>query len=155
MAAETGLSPTELRRRLQAAAGEGGSGTENPSCLRNARRRPAYLFDVALAARGYLMQPSEAPPYVPALSTPPPEGLVAAVPTGRWLDETLFVEETTPLRRWTNANECALFVRVWDQTLPAEKQLYKDRMRTLESVFYKFEVSSSPSPADQPTPPNG
>ncbi len=151
VAAKSGRTPEEILDAIRQSKG-GSGGTENPSCLQNARGRPAYLYDVALAGNGYFLQRTRAPAYVPARSTPPPPAILSGVSTGRWLGDTEFHDQTLPIRRWSDANGCVLFVRVWDETLPREKQLYKDRMRTLESVFYRFEVSSGPSPTDYPTP---
>ena len=153
VAAEVGRTPDAIRDLLIDPDGGGGRGTEHPSCLRNARNSPAYLFDVALSAEGYLLQSTRAPRYATERSKPPPIELLAAVETGFWLQQEQFVRQTLPIRRWSDANECVLFVRVWDQTSSAEKQLYKDRMRVLEAVFYKFEGSSDPPPtSDQSRP---
>ena len=151
-AAETGRTPEEILDAIRQSEG-GSGGTENPSCLQDARGRPAYLYDVALAGSGYFLQPTRGPAFVSARSTPPPPAILSGVATGRWVVDAEFHDQTLPIRRWSDANNCVLFVRIWDQTLPREKQLYKDRMRTLESVFYKFEVSSGPSPTDYQTSP--
>ena len=151
VAAETRRTPEEILDVIRQSE-DGSGGTENPSCLQNAHGRPAYLYDVALAGNGYFLRGTRAPAYVPSRSTPPPPAVLSEVPTGRWVGDAEFNERTLAIRRWSDANDCVLFVRVWDQTLPQEKQLYKNRMRTLESVFYKFEVSSGPSPTDYPTP---
>ena len=150
-AAETGRTPEEILDAIRQSEG-GTGGTENPSCLRNSRGRPAYLYDVALAAAGYFLEPTRAPAYTPARSTPPPRSILTGVRTGRWLSEAQFQEQTLPIRTWSDVSECVLFVRVWDQTLPREKQLYKDRMRTLESVFYRFEVSGELGPTERLVP---
>ncbi len=144
---ETGRSPDEILHAIEQIGPGGGRGTEHPSCLNSGDQRPAYLFDVALSDAGFLLQPTAAPRHDPARSTEPPTRVVEQVTTGRWLTEPEFAEQATPIRRWSDENECVLFVRVWDETPAAGKQLYKQRMRTLEWVFYKLEVTSGAPPA--------
>lgn len=150
-AAKADVTPEEIHDLLRAAAVSGGRGTEHPSCLNTGRGGTAYLFDVALSAQGFFVQPTRAAPYAPERSTPPPAVALDSLSLGEWLGDEDFSEQTSPIRQWSDANECVLFVRVWDQTPPVGKQLYKDRMRTLESVFYKLEVSSGPPPTDSAT----
>ena len=45
---------------------------------------------------------------------------------------------TSPLFEWSRLNQCRFFVRVFDATLPYEKDLYKVQLQTVEKHFYKY-----------------
>ena len=47
---------------------------------------------------------------------------------------------------WSVAANCRFFVRAFDLTAADQKQMYKTRMRTLESRFYEDASPSGPPP---------
>ena len=57
--------------------------------------------------------------------------------TATTLTSQQFLDQTKPVYDWSVDEECRFFVRAFDMTAADQKELYKDRMRTLESHFYK------------------
>ena len=126
--------------RLEAQAR--GRGTDHPSCWYDDDSTVAYLFDVALMETGYVIEPAQAPQHASKRSALP----LAAVRTGTTLNAQQFLEQTRPVFDWSVANDCRFFVRAFDLTAADQKDLYKDRMRVLESRFYKNANPSGPLP---------
>ena len=111
----------------------GGGGTDHPSCWYDRDGTVAYLFDIALAPGGFIVAPARAPEHEAARRQLP----VGAVQASRLLTETEFLRQTLPVHLWTVERECRFFVRAFDLTAADQKDLYKRRMRVLESRFYK------------------
>ena len=126
----------------------GGGGTDHPSCWYDADGTVAYLFDVALMEAGFVLQPARAPQHEQERATLP----TASIRTGQRLSPTRFQEQTREVFEWSVANECRFFVRAFDLTAPDQKEVYKDRMRTLESRFYKYANPSGSPPSVDPVP---
>ena len=122
--------------------GPGGTGTDNPSCWYDRDGTVAYLFDVALTDRGFILEAARAPQHQGERASLPLE----RIETGRSLTPREFVRQTLPVFRWSVDRKCRFFVRAFDRTGPAEKELYKVRMRTLEGHFYKNANPTGPSP---------
>lgn len=127
----------------------GGRGTDHPSCWYDADRSVAYLFDIALTNDGFVLQAARAPEHHHKRASLP----LADVVTGRTLSAEQFLAQTRPLFRWSVGEDCRFFVRAFDLTAAAQKELYKTRMRTLESRFYKNASPSGPPPFSVPAPP--
>ncbi len=142
LAAELGRANQRVER-LEAQV-QGGGGTDHPSCWYDGDNTVAYLFDVALTEVGYLLQPARAPQHERARAALGDE--LAPVRTGRMLTPAQFREQTRPVYAWSVANDCRFFVRAFDVTAADQKELYKDRMRLLESRFYKYANPSGPPP---------
>lgn len=131
------MSRDAARRREEAG---GGRGTDHPSCWYDADRTVAYLFDVALTDDGFVIQPAHAPQHEEARAALP----LDSVRTGTILTAPQFLSQTRPVFRRSVERDCRFFVRAFDLTSADRKELYKDRMRTLESRFYKYESQSAP-----------
>ena len=54
------------------------------------------------------------------------------------MDSREFLTSTRPLFEWSKEKECRFFVRVYDLTKLDEKAIYKNRLRDVESHFYKL-----------------
>lgn len=144
LAAELGRA-NERIERLQAQA-QGGGGTDHPSCWYDDDGTVAYLFDVAMNAEGYVIQPARAPQHERKRASLP----LARVRTGRQLDPEQFLDQTKEIYDWSDKRECRFFVRAFDLTALDQKELYKQRMRILESRFYKNANPSGPPPSKDP-----
>lgn len=144
-----------LRERLRSLGG----GTDHPSCWYQPDGiTTAYLFDVALTARGRLVVDFAAvsPGYVLDASgrrLGTTEEARASLPVGSVrLQELLspgeFLRQTKPVHDWSKDNEpeCRFFVRVFDRTAARQKQLYKDQLQLVEQPFYKLLMESSGLP---------
>ena len=57
-------------------------------------------------------------------------------------DET-FEEQTDALYEYSKAHDCRFFVKVFDNTKPDEKMIYKQRLRAVEAHFYKLESTAA------------
>ena len=123
-------------------AQSGGRGTDHPSCWYDADGSVAYLFDVALTDDGFVIQAAHAPEHVQDRASLPIEGVV----TSQTLTADQFLAQTHRIFEWSAGNECRFFVRAFDLTAADQKELYKARMRTLESRFYKNASPSGPVP---------
>ena len=120
--------------RLEAQArSPGGAGTDNPSCWYDQDGTVAYLFDVALAADGFVVAAARAPQHEAERAQLP----IGGVRQGRLLSEARFLIQTLPVYQWSVERECRFFVRAFDVTPADQKDLYKSRMQALESRFYK------------------
>lgn len=135
----------ERIERLQAQA-QGGGGTDHPSCWYDDDGTVAYLFDVAMNAEGYVIQPARAPQHERKRASLP----LARVRTGRQLDPEQFLDQTKEIYDWSDERECRFFVRAFDLTALDQKELYKQRMRILERHFYKKLNPSGPPPSEDP-----
>lgn len=146
-AREAGLGLDDVRQaigELQA----GGGGSDHPSCWYDADSTEAYLFDVALTNDGFVLETAPAPQHKESRALLP----LDRVETGRTLTVDEFLAHTRPVYEWSVQNGCRFFVRAFDLTGANKKELYKTRMRTLESRFYKNASPSGPPPfADQPS----
>lgn len=134
----------ERIERLQAQA-QGGGGTDHPSCWYDDDGTVAYLFDVAMNAEVYVIQPAREPQHERKRASLP----LARVRTGRRLDPGQFLDQTREIYDWSVREECRFFVRAFDLT-PDQKELYKQRMRILERHFYKKLNPSGPPPSEDP-----
>ena len=120
--------------RLEAQArARGGGGTDHPSCWYDRDGTVAYLFDVALTADGFVMDVAHAPQHEAKRELLP----IDAVRTGVRLTQAAFLSQTRAVYQWSVERECRFFVRAFDLTAADQKDLYKRRMRVLESRFYK------------------
>ncbi len=127
----------------------GGRGTDHPSCWYDADNSVAYLFDVALTDDGFVLREASAPQHRRRRASLPLDDVV----TGRTLNTEQFLAQTRPVFRWSVGEGCRFFVRAFDLTAADQKELYKTRMRTLESHFYKNARPSGPPPFSDPPPP--
>lgn len=121
-----------LQRRLENA----GLGNELPPCWATEEGRVEYLFDIGLSGEGLVvkdysgsnrLEDRDALPVPPALFDRP-------------LSDNEFLSITRPLFESSEAKECRHFVRVYDLTGANQKQLYKNRLWTVEAHFYKYEM---------------
>lgn len=153
LAAKVGEDPEAELERLIARIAEiesklGGTGTDHPSCWYDEDNTVAYLFDVALTDDGFLLQPAHAPDHHENRKSLPLDD----VAIGKNINPNQFLIQTRPVFQWSVDNGCRFFVRAFDLTAPEQKELYKTRMRTLESRFYKNASPSGPPPSADPLP---
>lgn len=62
---------------------------------------------------------------------------VSGIRLGRLVSQSEFLDETLPLLAWSDKNKCRFYVRVFDQTGPSAKAIYKDRLQAVDERFYK------------------
>ncbi len=100
-----------------------------------------FLFDVVLASTGIRMQENVLPNRENERSTLP----MPATDPNEVLTQDEFMRRTVPLYNSSLAANCRFFVTVYDATGPAEKDLYKSLLRTVEGHFYK-RLALEPAP---------
>ncbi|MCE2557570.1 MAG: hypothetical protein J4F98_02850, partial [Acidobacteria bacterium] len=120
------------RLEVQATA-RGGGGADHPSCWYDRDGTVAYLFDVALVARGFVVDLARAPQHEAERALLP----LDLVRTGRVITQAQFLRQTRSVYEWSVERSCRFFVRAFDLTATDQKDIYKRRMRALESRFYK------------------
>jgi len=88
---------------------------------------------VALAPDGFVVALARAPEHEAERQLLP----VESVRTSRLLTESQFLRQTRSVYEWSVERGCRFFVRAFDLVAADRKDLYKRRMRVLESRFYK------------------
>lgn len=118
-----------------------GKGTEMPSCWFDpATGKTEFIFDVALTSSGLIVRDRDAPPRQAAEKA----RLPIEITFDTELSPEAFLSQARPLFEWSVRNECRFFVRAFDRTAPHEKELFKQRLLTLEQRFYKLLVRGEP-----------
>ena len=130
-AAQRGMSPAEVRDAIESR--QVGGGSDHPSCWYDRDGTVAYLFDVALVARGFVVDLARAPQHEAERALLP----LDLVRTGSVVTQAQFLRQTRPVYEWSVQRKCRFFVRAFDVTAADQKDLYKRRMGALESRFYK------------------
>jgi|GEM_PF-951522 len=121
---------------------EGGKGTEKPSCWYvKGTTRPEYIFDVSLGSEGVTVFDNNLPHRASEKAALP----IGTIKFNSQLSTDEFLTITAALLQWSDEHDCRFFVRVYDETGPAEKMIYKRHLNTVEQRFYKFE-SFNPRP---------
>lgn len=124
-------------RNLQGRLSSGGRGTEKPACWADKETgKTEYIFDISLEPEGLRVRDRALAHRAEAQAALPLELIEFGVLAGP--DD--FLAATKPLFDWSEANNCRFFVRAFDNTGADQKKLYKERMRTLEEHFYKYEM---------------
>ena len=130
-AARAGISPAEVRDAIESR--HVGGGSDYPSCWYDRDGTVAYLFDVALVGRGFVVDLARAPQHEAERALLP----LDLVQTRSVVSQAQFLRQTRPVYAWSVERGCRFFVRAFDVTAADQKDLYKRRMRVLESRFYK------------------
>lgn len=94
-----------------------------------------FLYDVILTSSGIRMKLRDDVLHSPRLA----DLAVPAIDPSAALGEDEFRAKTRALYDYGRRaeNQCRFHVYVWDGTAPAEKERYKDLLRTVEGHFYK------------------
>ena len=116
-----------------------GKGTEVPSCWTLDDGTIEYIYDVNLTPAGLTMRETNLPHRANERQTLPIQNIVL----DQDISEQLFLSSTSDLFEWSKSRKCRFFVRVFDSTGPTDKKLYQDRLRAVESRFYKLMVSEA------------
>ncbi|MYA07313.1 MAG: hypothetical protein F4060_09010 [Holophagales bacterium] len=130
-AVQRGMSPAEVRDAIESR--QVGGGSDHPSCWYDRDGTVAYLFDVALVARGFVLDLARAPQHEAERALLP----LDLVLTGSVVSQAQFLRQTRPVYEWSVERGCRFFVRAFDVTAADQKDVYKRRMGALESRFYK------------------
>ena len=127
-----------LRGQLRHLQRGSGQGTEHPTCWATSTGKQEYIFDITLTDAGIVVADNALPNRVSAQKNLPLQQMIF----DQELSHEVFLRTALPLYEWSKKEDCRFFVRVYDQTGPHEKSLYKNRLQAVESRFYKWEDRS-------------
>lgn len=111
-----------------------GHGMERPACWATAEGKPEYIFEVGLSEQGISIN-DRALPQRRAQEAQLP---ISSIQFERPLSNAEFRQQTQPIFDWGEAHDCRFFVIAVDRTGPAQKELFKQRLRVMEDHFYKY-----------------
>jgi Tfp pilus assembly protein PilO len=115
----------------------GGRSDEYPPCWTNPNSgKTEYIYDVALTAEGIVIYDLDLPHRRADKTKLPLAGIVRQKP----LSNSAFLDQTRALFDWSNTKECRFFVRVFDLTGITDKQIYIDRLYSVEQHFFKLQI---------------
>lgn len=125
-------------QRLIAGAGRG---TEKPACWAVPETgKTEYIFNVALRSASLIVHDNALPHRHQEQAKLPIQNIR--------FDKDIGVQEfrkmTRALFRWSEKEGCRFFVRVFDVTLPHEKNIYKFHLRIIGEHFYYYEELNRP-----------
>ena len=113
-----------------------GKGTEVPSCWTLDDGTIEYIYDVNLTPTGLIVRATNLPHRADERQMLPIQNIVL----DQDIPEQSFLSTTSELFEWSKSKKCRFFVRVFDSTGPTDKKLYQERLRAVESRFYKLMV---------------
>ena len=120
-------------RRYEAQLKEAGLGKGERPCWVRPDGTIEYLYDIVLASDGIRMREYQYTHRQRERSLLP----MPVVDPAEMLTPAQFLRRTEPLFNHGLAKDCRFFVVVYDATGPAEKELYKGLLRTVEGHFFK------------------
>lgn len=133
----------ETTRRLDQA----GVGGTLPSCWSTPDGRTQYLLTVSLEDQGLRVEET-----IPDTRQFDRQRLPLEVKTGlNKMSMQSFLEWTQELHLHSVERKCRFYVRVFDATSPAEKDLFKQLLFGVERHFYKFMLSKPPAEIYEPS----
>lgn len=116
-----------------------GNGLVFPPCVKHPDGRPAYVLTATLGSNHIVVADREVE-LARGLDAFP---LFAAIQRNVALAPSEFLTQTSAVFEWSRQRECRFFVWIEDATAAGAKQVYKQRLRTVEQHFYKFEPQES------------
>lgn len=116
-----------------------GNGLVFPPCVKHPDGRPAYVLTTTLGT-GHITVTDREVELARGLDVYP---LFGAVKRQTPLTPDEFLAQTSAVFEWSRQRECRFFVWIDDATAQGAKQIYKQRLRTVEQHFYKFEPQDS------------
>lgn len=126
----------DIREEYAERTGRGG--IDLPPCWPIGLTSAHPSFEVDITSWGYEFRRLETPKRVPTDSVALHDGITTDRLNGLRLSPAEMLGRTAELFRWSREQQCVFFARSLDCTGPQDKQLYKERRRVLESVFYPY-----------------
>jgi hypothetical protein len=119
-----------------------GHGTERPACWADPQTgHPEYIFNIALTSTGLILCDNALQGRTEDERKLPRREIKFGpeLPPEEFLKETLAIYEYRNNQKAPNVG-CRFFVKVFDETKPYEKDIYKRHLRTVGSRFYYYEA---------------
>lgn len=130
----------DQRKYCQAQLAKFGGGADYPPCwMTPDGLKPEYIFNISLTSDGIIVHDDRLPDRVQDEKELP----TSAISFDNDASDDAFEQQTYPLFKYSEGKNCRFFVRVFDQTRPDEKQIYKQRLRAVEAHFYKLESNAA------------
>lgn len=126
-----------VNKSLRKIVKAGGNGTQKPACWADPITGKAkYIYDVGLTSAGLIIRKREYPTWAAARNLP----LLTVRSWKKIYSPGQFRQALSPILEWSKNQDCRFYVRVFDITKKEEKLIFKQLMRVLEGVFYKYEI---------------
>ena len=129
---------TQFANTLEAAESQlqnKGKGLVFPSCFRTPQGRTQFIYNIEFEEN--LLKLLEQP--VPGNEAQKARLPFDIIKTDQDIDPEQYLDMAEQLYDWSVQNKCRFFVRIFDKTLDANKQQYKNMKRYIESRFYIWE----------------
>ncbi len=126
-------------KNLEAKLAKFGGGIDKKPCWADSNGKLQSIFDVALTTGGIEIRDNQVPARVDDEKLLP----LGDITFGKEISDETFDNQTERLFDWSQSHDCRFYVRVYDLTGADEKELYKQRLRTVEGHFYKLTMSNS------------
>jgi len=110
-----------------------GKGSEMPSCWAKADGTVEYIYEIAINTNGMIVRKTNLPHREAYRSLLPNTKLVEK----QNVSSSEFRSMTRPIYQWSKVKKCRFYVKVYDLTGIAEKDIYKQRLKTVEGYFYR------------------
>ena len=108
---------------------------EYPSCFVDQNGKIQYIYDVYFNSSEVTLTSVPVVGYETEKSSLPFNKVTTEEP----VSINTYLQQTSALHKWSIANECRFFVKIYDQTAANEKDLYKNMKRKIEQRFYTYE----------------
>lgn len=113
-----------------------GGGADYPPCWTTPDGlKPEYIFNISLTSDGIVVHDNKLADRAADENELP----IGRISFNNTVSDSAFEQQTNALYKYSKARDCRFFVRVFDATKSAEKAVYKRRLQTVESHFYKLE----------------
>ena len=136
---EAGSSEIWVSAMITAFGRGDGNGLVFPPCVKHPDGRPAYVLTTTLGSSHITVSDRE----VELARGFDVFSLFAKIDRAVPLAPEEFLKQTSGIFEWSRQRECRFFVWIEDATAEGAKQIYKQRLRTVEQHFYKFEPQES------------
>jgi hypothetical protein len=110
-----------------------GKGSEMPSCWAKTDGTVEYIYEVAVNSNGMIVRKTNLPHREADRGLLPNSKLIE----NQDVSSSEFRSMTRPIYQWSIEKKCRFYVKVYDLTGIAEKDIYKQRLKTVEGYFYK------------------
>jgi hypothetical protein len=110
-----------------------GKGNEMPSCWAKPDGTVEYIYEIAVNNNGMIARNTNLPHRDADRKLLP----TMMVIHNQQVSSSKFISMSLPLYQWSVEKKCRFYVKVYDLTGSIDKDIYKERLQTVESLFYR------------------
>jgi hypothetical protein len=110
-----------------------GNGKEMPSCWAKPDGTVEYIYEVAVSNNGMIARNTNLPHRDTDRKLLPTNTVIK----NQQVSSSEFISMFQPLYQWSLGKKCRFFVKVYDDTGPTDKNIYKKRIKTVVGIFYR------------------